>query len=348
MSNLYKQAGVDIEAGYEAVSRMQKHVKQTMRPEVLSGLGGFGGMFDLSKFTVAMKEPVLVSGTDGVGTKLMLAFMMDKHDTIGIDAVAMCVNDILVQGAEPLYFLDYIACGKADVLRIEQIVAGVAKGCQEAGCALIGGETAEMPGMYQEDEYDLAGFAVGIVDKHNIISGDQIQVGDVLIGLASSGLHSNGYSLVRKILLTDAKLDLHQQYGDLSCTLGEELLRPTRIYVQSMLSVLKEVQVKGMAHITGGGFIENIPRMLPDGIGVEIFQDRLPIVPIFELLAETGNLDRAEMFSIFNMGIGLVVAVDQANVARVLELLAELGEEAYVIGQTVHGTGVRMIGGTRS
>ena len=270
MAKAYEQAGVNIEAGYEAVSRMKKHVQRTMRSGVLSGLGGFGGMFDLS--TLNLKEPVLVSGTDGVGTKLMLAFMADRHDTIGIDAVAMCVNDIIVQGAEPIYFLDYIACGKQDPARIEAIVKGVSDGCEQAGCALVGGETAEMPGMYKDEEYDLAGFAVGAVEKSKIITGNDIKQGDILIGLASSGIHSNGYSLVRKVFLQDAKMSLNDHVEELGCTLGEELLRPTKIYVKPILAALEKFNIKGMAHITGGGFIENIPRMLPEGLGALNYQ----------------------------------------------------------------------------
>ncbi|MBO9131269.1 phosphoribosylformylglycinamidine cyclo-ligase [Bacillus sp. 165] len=343
MANAYRQAGVDIEAGYEAVSRMKKHVQKTIRPEVLGGLGGFGGMFDLSKFK--LEEPVLVSGTDGVGTKLMLAFMADKHDTIGIDAVAMCVNDIVVQGAEPLFFLDYIACGKAHPEKIESIVKGIAEGCQQAGCALVGGETAEMPGMYSEEEYDLAGFTVGIVDKKKMITGQTIQAGDVLIGLSSNGIHSNGYSLVRKALLEDGKLSLNETYGEIGHTLGEELLRPTKIYVKSILEVLKKFDVKGMAHITGGGFIENIPRMLPEGIGAEIDYGSWPIQPIFDLLEEVGKLDRQEMFNIFNMGIGMVLAVNQKDLVDVIELLEQQGEKAYIIGRTVDGEGVSFGGG---
>ncbi|WP_379970895.1 phosphoribosylformylglycinamidine cyclo-ligase [Ectobacillus sp. sgz5001026] len=343
MADAYKQAGVDIEAGYEAVSRMKKHVQKTMRKEVLGGLGSFGGMFDLSAFK--HEEPVLVSGTDGVGTKLMVAFMMDKHDTIGIDAVAMCVNDIVAQGAEPLFFLDYIACGKADPARIESIVKGVADGCQQAGCSLIGGETAEMPGMYAENEYDLAGFTVGIVDKKKLITGQHIANGDVLIGLASSGIHSNGYSLVRKILLEDGKLSLQEVYGSLETILGEELLRPTKIYVKSVLEVLKKVEVKGIAHITGGGFIENIPRMLPEGIGAEIDYGSWPILPIFDLLQETGKLNRMDMFNIFNMGIGMVLAVKEADLAVAMDVLASQGEKAYVIGRAINGEGVTFGGG---
>lgn len=343
MANAYKQAGVDIEAGYEAVSRMKKHVAKTVRPEVMGGLGSFGGMFDLSKVNV--KEPVLVSGTDGVGTKLMLAFMMDKHDTIGIDAVAMCVNDIVVQGAEPLYFLDYIACGKAQPEKIEQIVKGIADGCEQAGCALIGGETAEMPGMYSEDEYDLAGFSVGVADKSKLVTGASIKPGDVLIGLSSSGIHSNGYSLVRKVLLEEGGLDLHETYGKIGRTLGEELLQPTKIYVKSLLKALEKFEVKGMSHITGGGFIENIPRMLPEGVGAEIDYGSWPIPPIFDLLQETGNLNREEMFNIFNMGIGMVLAINEADIHELLQLLEEQGEKAFIIGRIKEGNGVTFGGG---
>ncbi|WP_416828865.1 phosphoribosylformylglycinamidine cyclo-ligase [Ectobacillus polymachus] len=343
MADAYKQAGVDIEAGYEAVNRMKKHVQKTMRKEVLGGLGSFGGMFDLSAFQ--LEEPVLVSGTDGVGTKLMVAFMMDKHDTIGIDAVAMCVNDIASQGAEPLFFLDYIACGKADPSRIESIVKGVADGCQQAGCALVGGETAEMPGMYGENEYDLAGFTVGIVDKKKLITGANIAQGDVLIGLASSGIHSNGYSLVRRVLLEQGELSLHETYGKLDTTLGEELLRPTKIYVKPVREVMKKYELKGIAHITGGGFIENIPRMLPEGIAAEIDYGSWPILPIFDLLQETGKLNRKDMFNIFNMGIGMVFAVKEADVEGVLDLLQSEDEQAYVIGRTIAGEGVTFSGG---
>ncbi len=343
MANAYKQAGVDIEAGYEAVSRMKKHVAKTVRPEVMGGLGSFGGMFDLSKVNV--KEPVLVSGTDGVGTKLMLAFMMDKHDTIGIDAVAMCVNDIVVQGAEPLYFLDYIACGKAHPEKIEQIVKGIADGCEQAGCALIGGETAEMPGMYSEDEYDLAGFSVGVAEKSKLVTGTSIKSGDVLIGLSSSGIHSNGYSLVRKVLLEDGGLDLHKTYGKIGRTLGEELIQPTKIYVKSLLKAMEKFEVKGMSHITGGGFIENIPRMLPEGVGAEIDYGSWPIPPIFDLLQETGNLNREEMFNIFNMGIGMVLAINEADLHELLQLLEEQGEKAYIIGRIKEGNGVTFGGG---
>ncbi|MFB7141554.1 phosphoribosylformylglycinamidine cyclo-ligase [Gottfriedia sp. NPDC056225] len=344
MANAYKQAGVDIEAGYEAVNRMKKHVQKTMRQEVLGGLGGFGGMFDLSKFNY--KEPVLVSGTDGVGTKLKLAFQMDRHDTIGIDAVAMCVNDIVVQGAEPLFFLDYLAVGKAVPERIEHIVKGVSDGCIQAGCSLIGGETAEMPGFYPEDEYDIAGFAVGIADKSKLVTGLNIKEGDILLGISSNGIHSNGYSLVRKVLLEKGGLALDQHIDQLGHTLGEELLRPTKIYVKPILNVLKKTEVKGMAHITGGGFIENIPRMLPEGIGAEIDYGSWPIQPIFDLLEEIGELKREEMFNIFNMGIGMVLAVSEENLHEIINLLEEDGEKVFIIGRTTSGEGVTFGGGS--
>ncbi|WP_209124788.1 phosphoribosylformylglycinamidine cyclo-ligase [Alkalihalobacillus sp. BA299] len=342
MSEAYKKAGVDIEAGYEAVERMKKHVARTKRPEVLGGLGSFGGMFDLSKFN--FKEPVLVSGTDGVGTKLMLAFMMDKHDTIGIDAVAMCVNDIVVQGAEPLYFLDYIACGKAVPERIEAIVKGIADGCEQAGCAIVGGETAEMPGMYSEEEYDLAGFAVGIGEKSKLITGNDIQEGDVIIGLASNGLHSNGFSLVRKVLLDQAKLSLQEEVPSIGRVLGEELLQPTRIYVKPLLEVMKDFHVKGIAHITGGGFYENIPRMLPEGVGAHIDFGSWPIHPIFELIQQQGEVSGKDMFSTFNMGIGMAIVVSEDELQPVLQKLEDSGEKAYIIGRVTSDAGVS-IGG---
>jgi phosphoribosylformylglycinamidine cyclo-ligase len=335
MANAYKQAGVDIEAGYEAVEKLKKHVKRTVRPGVMGALGGFGGMFDLSG--LGLKEPVLVSGTDGVGTKLMLAFMMDRHDTIGIDAVAMCVNDIVVQGAEPLYFLDYIACGKALPEKIEAIVKGIADGCEMAGCALVGGETAEMPGMYSPEEYDLAGFAVGACEKSAIITGDRIKKGDVLIGLASSGIHSNGYSLVRKVFLEQAGWELDRYVEEFGCTLGEELLKPTRIYVKSVLAALKQFKINGLAHITGGGFIENIPRMLPEGLGAEITEGSWEIPHVFKTMESLGGLERQDMYNIFNMGIGMVAAVDPETAPEVIELFNEYGETASVIG-TVTGT----------
>lgn len=340
MANAYKQAGVDIEAGYEAVERIKKHVQRTVIPGVMGALGGFGGMFDLS--SLGLKEPVLVSGTDGVGTKLMLAFLMDRHDTIGIDAVAMCVNDIVVQGAEPLYFLDYIACGKAEPEKIEAIVKGIADGCEQAGCALVGGETAEMPGMYSPEEYDLAGFAVGACEKSNIVTGKHIKEGDVLIGLASSGIHSNGYSLVRKVFFEQAGWELDRYVEEFGCTLGEELLKPTRIYVKSVLAALKQFELKGLAHITGGGFIENIPRMLPEGLGAEIEEGSWEIPQVFKTLESLGEIERQDMYNIFNMGIGMVAAVNPAIAQDVLRLFNEKGEKAAVIG-TVTGTeGIRM------
>lgn len=343
MAEAYKQAGVNIEAGYEAVDRIKKHAQRTKRPEVLAGLGGFGAMFDLSGFS--HKEPVLISGTDGVGTKLMLAFMADKHDTIGVDAVAMCVNDIVAQGGEPLYFLDYIACGTLHPEKIEQIVSGIADGCEQAGCALIGGETAEMPGMYDSEEYDLAGFTVGIAEKSKLINGAAISENDVLIGLASNGLHSNGFSLVRKVLLENAGLDLNQHIDSLSKTLGEELLTPTRIYVKPLLEVFNQFDVNGVAHITGGGFIENIPRMLPEGLAAEVDYGSWPVPPIFDLIEEKGNLTRKEMFTTFNMGIGMVLSVSEENMLPIIRLLEETGEKPYIIGRVKQGEGVIFGGG---
>jgi phosphoribosylformylglycinamidine cyclo-ligase len=340
MANAYKQAGVDIEAGYESVERMKKHVQRTVRPGVLGGLGGFGGMFDLS--SLGLKEPVLISGTDGVGTKLLLSIMMDQHDTIGIDAVAMCVNDIVVQGAEPLYFLDYIACGKAEPERIEAIVKGISDGCEQAGCALVGGETAEMPGMYEETEYDLAGFAVGACEKSAVITGEAIQTGNVLIGLASSGIHSNGYSLVRKVFFEEAGLKLDHFVGDLGCTLGEELLKPTKIYVKPILSALKQFHLNGMAHITGGGFIENIPRMLPAGLGAMIEEGSWDIPTVFTLLETLGKLERQEMYNIFNMGIGMVIAVPAEEALDVVSHFQACGEKAFVIGSVTEEPGVKV------
>ncbi|MEW9110984.1 phosphoribosylformylglycinamidine cyclo-ligase [Cytobacillus gottheilii] len=338
MANAYKQAGVNIEAGYEAVTRMKKHVERTVRPGVMGGLGGFGGMFDLSSLN--LKEPVLVSGTDGVGTKLMLAFMMNQHDTIGIDAVAMCVNDIVVQGAEPLYFLDYIACGKAEPEKIENIVKGIAEGCEQAGCALIGGETAEMPGMYSEEEYDLAGFSVGAAEKSNLITGQNIQAGDVLIGLASSGIHSNGYSLVRKLFFEQANMKLEDYVEELGCTLGEELLRPTKIYVKPLLAAMKKFELKGLSHITGGGFIENIPRMLPAGLGAEIMKDSIELPAVFKLMQKIGGLEQQEMYNIFNMGIGMVAAVNKEIAVEIVQYFNEMGEKAAIIGVVTEQEGI--------
>ncbi len=337
MSEAYKKAGVDIAAGNEAVERMKKHVKRTYRPEVLAELGGFGGLFSLNK--EKYEEPVLVSGTDGVGTKLKLAFAMDKHDTIGIDAVAMCVNDIIVQGAEPLFFLDYLACDKVVPEKIEAIVAGISEGCVQAGCSLIGGETAEMPGMYGEGEYDIAGFTVGIVDRPKMIDGSTIAAGDAVIGFASSGIHSNGFSLVRRLLLEEAGLSLQQQLDELDgAKLGDVLLEPTRIYVKSALKLIEAVNVKGMAHITGGGFIENIPRVLPEGVNVDIAYGSWPILPIFGLMQEKGGITNRDMFTTFNMGIGLVVVVPADQAEQALSVAAELGEKAYRIGTVTEGS----------
>lgn len=344
MSKAYEQAGVNIEAGYEAVQRMKSHVERTARKGIMGTFGGFGGMFDLSELN--LKEPVLISGTDGVGTKLKLAFMVDKHDTIGIDCVAMCVNDIVAQGAEPLYFLDYVAVGKAVPEKIEQIVKGVADGCVQSGAALIGGETAEMPGLYEADEYDLAGFAVGAAEKANIVTGEKIQEGDVLIGIASSGVHSNGYSLVRKIMFADAGFTPdtvvagYEQLGPI----GEALLTPTKLYAKPVLDVLKEVDVHGMAHITGGGFYENLPRMMPAGLATEVDLGTWPVLPIFDLLAEQGKLQQKDLYNVFNMGIGFVLAVPAAQAEKVIELVEKHGEKAYTIGRVVAGEGVRFNG----
>jgi len=336
-SEAYKQAGVDIAAGNEAVERMKKHVKRTFRPEVLTDLGGFGGLFGLNKDKY--EEPVLVSGTDGVGTKLKIAFAMDKHDTIGIDAVAMCVNDIIVQGAEPLFFLDYLACGKVEPEKIEAIVKGIADGCQQAGCALIGGETAEMPGMYQGEEYDIAGFTVGIVDKKKIIDGTTIAPGDAVIGVASSGIHSNGYSLVRRLLLEQSGYSLQDALPELDgAKLGDVLIEPTKIYVKSALALAEQVTVKGMAHITGGGFIENIPRVLPEGVNVNVEYGSWPIQPIFNLMQAKGSITNRDMFTTFNMGIGLVVVVPAEQADKALSVLAEQGEKAYRIGEVTAGS----------
>lgn len=335
MSEAYKNAGVDIAAGNEAVERMKKHVKRTYRPEVMTDLGGFGALFGLNKDKY--EEPVLVSGTDGVGTKLKIAFAADRHDTIGIDAVAMCVNDIVVQGAEPLFFLDYLACDKVVPEKIEAIVAGIAEGCHQAGCALIGGETAEMPGMYSEGEYDIAGFTVGVADKAKLVTGADIAAGDTVIGLASSGVHSNGFSLVRKLLLEQEGYSLNDVLSELGAPLADVLLAPTKIYVKPLLALLEQLPVKGMAHITGGGFIENIPRVLPEGVDVEINYGSWPILPIFGLMQDKGNVSNRDMFTTFNMGIGLVLVVSSADGERALELLKASGEEAYIIGKVTEG-----------
>ncbi|MEK4848288.1 phosphoribosylformylglycinamidine cyclo-ligase [Paenibacillus sp. FSL H7-0756] len=335
MSEAYKKAGVDIAAGNEAVERMKKHVKRTYRPEVMTELGGFGALFGLNKDKY--EEPVLVSGTDGVGTKLKIAFAADRHDTIGIDAVAMCVNDIVVQGAEPLFFLDYLACDKVVPEKIEAIVSGIAEGCHQAGCALIGGETAEMPGMYAAGEYDIAGFTVGVADKAKLVTGADIAPGDTVIGLASSGIHSNGFSLVRKLLLEEDGYGLDEVVPELGAPLADVLLAPTRIYVKPLLALLEQLPVKGMAHITGGGFIENIPRVLPDNVNVEINYGSWPIQPVFSLMQSKGQVSNRDMFTTFNMGVGLVLVVAEADGERALELLKASGEEAYRIGTVTKG-----------
>ena len=332
----YKKAGVDIEAGYKAVSLMKEHIASTMRPEVLTDIGGFSGAFSMKKF-MGMEEPTLVSGTDGVGTKLKLAFILDKHDTIGVDAVAMCVNDIACAGGEPLFFLDYIACGKNEPEKIAQIVSGVAEGCRQSDCALIGGETAEMPGFYPIDEYDLAGFSVGIVDKKDMITGKDLKAGDVLVGMASSGIHSNGFSLVRKVFRMSEEA-LNTYYDNLGATLGETLITPTRIYVKALKSVKEAgVTVKGCSHITGGGFYENIPRMLPDGVRAVVKKDSYPVLPIFKMLQEEGNITEEMMYNTFNMGLGMILAVDPADVDKTMEALKAAGETPYVVGSAEAG-----------
>jgi len=332
----YKKAGVDIEAGYKSVELMKEHIKTTNRPEVLGGIGGFAGAFDL-KAIKDMEEPILLSGTDGCGTKVKLAFLMDKHDTIGIDAVAMCVNDIACSGGEPLFFLDYIACGKNYPEKIAEIVSGVAKGCVLSGAALVGGETAEHPGLMPEDEYDLAGFAVGVVDKKDMITGADIKPGDTLIGIASSGVHSNGFSLVRKVFeMTKESLDTY--YDELGTTLGEALIAPTVIYVKALKAIKDAgVKIKGCSHITGGGFYENIPRMLPDGVCAEVKKDSYDVPPIFGLLAKTGNIDEHMMYNTFNMGLGMIVAVDPADADKTMAAIKEAGEKCFVVGSVKAG-----------
>ena len=339
----YKNAGVDIEAGYKSVELMKEHIKKTMRPEVLTNIGGFSGAFSMEAFK-NMEKPTLVSGTDGVGTKLKLAFIMDKHDTVGIDCVAMCVNDIACAGGEPLFFLDYIACGKNYPEKIAEIVKGVATGCEMSNAALIGGETAEMPGFYPEDEYDLAGFAVGIVDEKDLITGKELKAGDVLVGMASSGVHSNGFSLVRKVFeMTKESLDTY--YEELGKTLGEALIAPTKIYVKALRSVKEAgVRVKACSHITGGGFYENVPRMLKDGVCAVIEKDSYPIPPIFTLMAKTGNIDEKMMYNTYNMGIGMIMAVDAADVEKTMEAVKVAGETPYIIGRIEDGEkGVKLV-----
>ncbi len=342
MAESYEKAGVNLEAGYEVVKRIKKHVASTARTGVMGNIGAFGGMFDLAALNI--EEPVLVSGTDGVGTKLKLAFEMDKHDTIGIDAVAMCVNDVLAQGAEPLFFLDYVAVGHNEPAKIEAIVAGVAEGCRQSGCALIGGETAEMPGMYGGGEYDIAGFTCGVVERKKLIDGTKVKVGDVLVGVASSGVHSNGFSLVRKVV-SDNALDLNKVYPELhpeKC-LGEVLLTPTQIYVKQVLEVVRGCDVHGISHITGGGFDENIPRILREGQGVEVKEGSWEILPVFAFLEKYGKISHREMFNIFNMGVGMVIALDESEAEKAIEILANSGLKASVIGRVVEGEGVTLL-----
>ena len=335
MSESYSKSGVNLEAGYEVVRRIKKHISTTDRLGVMGNIGSFGGMFDLS--LLKMEEPVLVSGTDGVGTKLVIAQTLDKHDTIGQDVVAMCVNDCLAQGAEPLFFLDYVAVGKNHPAQIEQIVKGVADGCILAGCALIGGETAEMPGMYAEDEYDIAGFSVGVVEKKKLIDGSKVEVGDVLVGIASSGVHSNGFSLVRRII-TESMDNYDTPFE--GSTIGETLLTPTKIYIKPVLKVIKNVDVHAICHITGGGFDENIPRVLHDNQGILVNEGTWPILPIFKYLEKTGNIPHREMFNVFNMGIGMIIVVNPKDADKVISILEENGEKAYKIGEVTNQKGV--------
>lgn len=332
----YKTAGVDIEAGYRSVELMKQYVKGTMRPEVLGGIGGFSGAFSLEKIK-GMEKPVLLSGTDGVGTKIQLAFLLDKHDTVGIDCVAMCVNDVVCAGAEPLFFLDYIACGKNYPEKIAAIVKGVAEGCKQAGAALVGGETAEHPGLMPEEEYDLAGFAVGVAEEKDLITGAEVKPGDVLVGIASSGVHSNGFSLIRKVFNVNREtLSVH--YDELGATLGETLLTPTKIYVKALQEVKKAgVTIKGCSHITGGGFYENIPRMLPDGVGAKVEKGSFEIPPIFALMQKTGGLEEKMMYNTYNMGLGMVLAVDAADADRTVAVLKAAGENAWTVGEVAAG-----------
>lgn len=331
-SNSYKEAGVDVTAGYKAVELMKQHVAKTMTSGVLSGIGGFGGLFELDM--TGITKPVLVSGTDGVGTKLKIAFLMDKHDTVGIDCVAMCVNDIICCGAKPQFFLDYIAVGKNYPEKVAQIVSGVAEGCVQSGCALIGGETAEMPGFYPVDEYDLAGFSVGVVDKDKILKPDTQKAGDVMIAIKSSGVHSNGFSLVRKVFTVN-EANLARHYSDLGTTLGNVLLTPTKIYVKAIMSLLDEVNVKAISHITGGGFYENIPRSLPKGLAAKIERSAVQVLPIFDVIAKTGNIPERDMFNTFNMGVGMTVVVDKNDADKAVAAINAAGEEAYVLGELV-------------
>ena len=334
-SDSYKAAGVDVTAGYRSVELMKEHVAKTMTKGVLSGIGGFGGLFEID--TTGMEHPVLVSGTDGVGTKLKIAMLLDKHDTIGIDCVAMCVNDIICCGAKPQFFLDYIAIGKNYPEKVAQIVSGVAEGCVQSGCALVGGETAEHPGMMPEDDYDLAGFSVGVVDKSKILDPGTQSAGDVMIGIRSSGVHSNGFSLVRKVFDISSKESILKYYDELGMTLGEALLTPTRIYVKAILSLIESVKVKSISHITGGGFYENIPRSLPEGLSARIRRSDVQVLPIFDLIAKTGDIPERDMFNTFNMGVGMTVVVDKADAEKAVQVLKEAGEDAYVLGELVEG-----------
>ncbi|MEG0265031.1 MAG: phosphoribosylformylglycinamidine cyclo-ligase [Erysipelotrichaceae bacterium] len=340
-SNLYREAGVDLQAGYESVRLIKSHVARTKIKGAVDSIGAFGGTFDIS--ALGYKEPVLVSGTDGVGTKLMLAFEMNKHDTIGIDAVAMCVNDVLAQGAAPIFFLDYLAVGKNVPTRIEQIVKGVADGCVESECALIGGETAEMPDMYDENHYDIAGFCVGAVEKSKFIDGSKVSIGDTLIGIPSTGCHSNGFSLIRKILLKDGGMDLHQQVPELGKTLGEELMTPTKLYVKAMKHLFDKIDIHGACNITGGGFYENVPRMLKENQGVKIDTNTYPHLPIFDLMQKVGKVENKEMYNVFNMGIGFVLAVDSKDAQKTIEYLAQINEKAYVIGEVTRSGSVELV-----
>ncbi len=341
MAKTYESAGVNLEAGYEVVRRIKQHVASTARPGSMGGIGSFGGMFDLS--SLGVKEPVLVSGTDGVGTKLKIAFAMDKHDTVGIDAVAMCVNDVLAQGAEPLIFLDYVAVGHNEPAKVEAIVAGVAEGCRQAGCALVGGETAEMPGMYEGGEYDIAGYTTGVVEKSALIDGSKVKAGDVLVGIASTGVHSNGFSLVRKIV-SDSGLSYTDTIPELGGKrLGDVLLTPTRIYVKQVLDVIRQCDVHGISHITGGGFDENIPRVLHKGQGLEIKEGSWEILPIFRMLEKWGGVPHREMFNIFNMGIGMVVVLPESEAQKAISILASHGEKATVIGKVTDKEGVVIV-----
>lgn len=340
----YAEAGVDVEAGYRAVELMKKHVARTTREECVGGLGGFGGAFSIKNNVSNMASPTLVSGTDGVGTKLKIAHILDKHDTVGIDCVAMCVNDIACAGAEPLLFLDYIACGKNNPEKIEQIVSGISDGCVMAGCALVGGETAEMPGFYAENEYDLAGFSVGLIDADNMISPDDQQVGDVIVGLESSGVHSNGFSLVRKLFDIDNNPDiLNKHYDELGKTLGEELITPTRIYVKPLLEMTRKNLSKGFMHITGGGFIENLPRGINPGLAAQITKNNVPVKPIFKLMQQVGDIEDDDIYNTFNMGIGMCIVVCPENVDEVISIAEKFGDKAHVIGELVEGEKVSFL-----